>query len=252
MEEKLLEKADKVNVGKVILTFIMSVFGIALITSIGGVVMLILFNIGLGVKIFGSVWLVVPFLSIRSYGGKNIVLATILSILFASFAGYFFYKIAIVRAISNEINIEKLSEEKIKEMNSLGFSTSESDKSSIQKILKSEFEKVGIDVDKMNFRYVYNNLDEVTDKVSRLTSTNLEDEFKLGLFCVYLYILGGFVIFLFDHLKNKFKKPKSDSLEKEENNTPSTDSSESKDVWVCPKCGASNPVGTMLCQNCEK
>lgn len=259
MEEKLLEKADKVNVGKVILTFIMSVFGIALGTSVGGVVLMLIYSIGFLSTFSGFL---MGFLSIRlyfSFGGKSVILATILSILFASFGGYYFHKIAVTSDIQKEItNLEKIAEEALKETNEFWNLDSESRelaKELAKSEVKLELKKVGIDIEKINFGYIYSNFDEFINKIDKIdidTNESLKDAYRKELIFIYLYMLGGIFTPLFNLIKNKFKKPKSDSLEKKENNTPSTDSSESKDVWVCPKCGASNPVGTMLCQNCEK
>ena len=41
-----------------------------------------------------------------------------------------------------------------------------------------------------------------------------------------------------------------DNAESESNNEEVLDDVTSSEVWVCSKCGASNPIGTMLCRRC--
>lgn len=44
----------------------------------------------------------------------------------------------------------------------------------------------------------------------------------------------------------------TEKMESKKDNDPSTTtkSAPTTDVWVCTKCGATNPVGSILCQNC--
>ena len=81
----------------------------------------------------------------------------------------------------------------------------------------------------------------------------------------YIIIIGWFLSFIFllcasfSKRKSIYEKLEYSSKEgvyplSEENNKSleSTPSSPTTNIWVCTKCGASNPIGTMLCQNCGR
>jgi len=46
------------------------------------------------------------------------------------------------------------------------------------------------------------------------------------------------------------KKLVEKSSKRSSNGEKASEKTDSSDVWICTKCGASNPVGTMLCRKC--
>ena len=46
------------------------------------------------------------------------------------------------------------------------------------------------------------------------------------------------------------KKLVEKSTKRSSNGEKASEKTDSSDVWICTKCGATNPVGTMLCGKC--
>ena len=66
----------------------------------------------------------------------------------------------------------------------------------------------------------------------------------------YLSLLDNYLNELIFIEENESKKLVEKSSKRSSNGEKASEKTDSSDVWICTKCGASNPVGTMLCRKC--